>query len=85
MSGDGNKYYPTYVTVSVTAPTARGGVDGSRCQCANKVGWCLRTVSGRLQPCWYESTNPKTLAALFGRGPWADCSNRSAGGCHRGV
>ena len=38
-----------YVTVSRhTAPTVRRGVEGSRCQCANKVGWRRRTVSSHL-------------------------------------
>ena len=38
-----------YVTVSRhTAPTVRRGVDGSRCQCANRVGWRRRTVSSHL-------------------------------------
>ena len=38
-----------YVTVSRhTAPTVRRGVDGSRYQCANKVGWRRRTVSSHL-------------------------------------
>src|ERR1700750_500642 len=38
-----------YVTVSRhTAPTVRRGVDGSRYQCTNKVGWRRRTVSSHL-------------------------------------
>ena len=38
-----------YVTVSRhTAPTVRRGVEGSRYQCANKVGWRRRTVSSHL-------------------------------------